>query len=320
MARIWAIIRSLARAVVREQKSLEGIRANNLFWILFLLGGAGMFVFLLVGAVALFPLCSDPYRRLPAERAGTWPVTARELRIVRITSVFLSPVAWLAIAVIVWTGRPQFFLFAVFVAAFAVPFPKGWAFRAVPGWFGELVRKNLRELLNLLDPYVALLLSGATLAYRIARPNLEPEALLVMSLVVVMTLSTCAQSLFALDAGASWERYRLMPIRGWRILAAKHMALTMIALPLTLPLHLMAPPAALLVAMAIGNHFAVHKRVLQTRWSLASGSLVPGLMQSVALVAAGRYAAHESAWIILPAVLLYASSTLFYGWRLEQET
>ncbi len=320
MARIWPIIRSLGRAVVREQRRLDGVKANNLFWVLFLIGqgGAGPFIFLLVGAVALFPLCADPFRRLPAERVGTWPVTARDLRIVRIASVFLSPAAWLAIGAILWTRRPQFMLLAFFLAAFAIPFPKSLAFRIVPGWFGELVRKNIRELLSLLDPYVALLFSASTVAFRLARPNLDPEALIVMSLMVVVSLSTCAQCLFVLDAGPGLERYRLMPIRGWRILAAKHAALILIALPLTLPLHPVAAVTGLLVALAIGNHMAVLRPRLQARWSLTAGSLFPGLFQAAALVAAGTYAAHQTAWIVAPCALAYAASTAFYGWRLDR--
>ena len=320
MARIWPIVRALARSVIREQGGIGGLRANNLFWVLFLMGqgGAGVFVFLLVGVVAIFPMCADPYRRLPADRVGTWPVTASELRVVRFASVFLSPAAWLAIAAIAWTRRPQFLLLALVLVAFAVPFPKSLAFRLVPGWFGELVRKNVRELLNLLDPYVALLLSASTIAYRIARPDLDPETLLVMSLVVVVALSTCAQCLFALDAGPAMERYKLMPIRGWQILAAKHAALMLVALPLTLPLHPAAAVSGLFVAMAIGNHMAIQKPVRQARWSLAAGSLVPGLLQCIALIAAGRYAAHESAWILAPCALLYVASTLFYGWRLDR--
>jgi len=307
--------------VVREQHRLDGIRANNLFWVLYLLGqgGAGMFVVLLVGAVALFPLCSDPFRKLPVERLGTWPLTARDLHIIRAASVFLSPAAWIAIAAILWTGRPQFLLLAFFLIAFAVPFPKSLAFRAVPGIFGELVRKNLRELLNLLDPYVALLFSVSTIVYRLIRPAMEVEARITMSLVVIVALSTCAQCLFALDAGPGLDRYRLMPIRGWRVLVAKHTALAMIALPLTLPIHPIAPIAGLLVSLGFGNHMAVTSPKLHTRWSLTAGSLIPGLFQSGAIVAAGLNATREPIWIAA-FTLFYVASTLFYGWRLDSQS
>lgn len=320
MARTWPVIRALARATFREQHRLDGIRANNIFWILFLLGqgSAAAFVFLLVGAVALLPLCADPFRKLPAERAGTWPLSGRDLRFVRVVSIFLSPATWIALGAILWTRRPQFLLIALLAIAFAVPFPKGTAFRAVPGFLGELVRKNIRELLNLLDPYIALLLSGSTILYRLLRPDLSPEAPLIMSLIVVITLSTCAQCLFALDAGPGLDRYRLMPLRGWRVLAAKHAALAIIALPLTVPLHPVAALEGFLVSLAIGNHMAVTTPKLQARWSLAAGALMPGLLQSAAIVAAGLHAARVAPWILAPTALAYAASTFYYGWRLER--
>jgi hypothetical protein len=109
-----------------------------------------------------------------------------------------------------------------------------------------------------------------------------------------------------------------MPIRGWRILAAKHAALMAIALPLTVPLHPLAALTGLLVAMGIGNHMSVTNPRLQTRWSLASGSLIPGLFQAGAVVAAGLHAARESAWILAAAAAFYAVSTMFYGWRFDR--
>jgi hypothetical protein len=306
---------------MREQNRVSGILANNLFWVLYLIGqgGAGLFVMVMVGAVALFPLCADPFRKLPVERIGTWPLTARNLHLIRIVSIFLSPAAWIALATILWTRRPQFLLLAFFLIAFAVPFPKSLAFRAVPGIFGELVRKNVRELLTLLDPYVALLFSASAILYRLARPAMEDDARITMSLVVVVTLSTCAQCLFALDAGPGLDRYRLMPIRGWRVLAAKHAAHLLVALPLTLPIHPIAPIAGLLVSLGIGNHMAVTNPRLQSRWSLTAGSLIPGLFQSAAIIAAGLNATREPIWIGAFA-LFYVVSTLFYGWRLDSQS
>ena len=78
-----------------------------------------------------------------------------------------------------------------------------------------------------------------------------------MSLVVIVALSTCAQCLFALDAGPGLDRYRLTPIRGWRVLVAKHTALTIAGAPLTLPIHPIAPIAGSPVSLGFGNHMAV---------------------------------------------------------------
>ena len=140
-----------------------------------------------------------------------------------------------------------------------------------------------------------------------------------MSLVVIVTLSTCAQCLFALDAGPGLDRYRLMPIRGWRVLAAKHTALAMIALPLTLPIH---PDRAHRRIAGFARLRQPHGRdesQLHTRWSLTAGSLIPGLFQSGAIVAAGLNATREPIWIAAFA-LFYVASTLFYGWRLDSQS
>lgn len=319
MARVRAITAALARAVIREQRHLRGLASNNLFWLFYLLGASGAFLLLLVGLVVLAPMCGDPFRRLPVERAGTWPVTAGQLRAVRLLSVALSPAVWVAAGAMAWTGRAPWLLLVLGAALFTIPFPKALAFRAVPGLFGELVRKNVRELLSLLDPYIALLVAGATVAYRLSGRPLAPEALPVMAVVVVVILSTCAQALFALDAGPGMDRYRLMPLRGWKILGAKHAALGMVALPLVVGLDLVAGITALLAAMAFGNHFAVTEPQLQARWSLTAGALFPGLAQCVLSAAAGMQAAREAGgWIVPCAAVAYVASTAFYGWRLER--
>lgn len=319
MARIWAITAALGRAVVREQRHLKGLSANNLFLLILLfgMGGAGPFVFLLVGLVALAPLCSDPLRRLPVERLGAWPLAAREMTVVRLTSVLLSPATWVAVGAIVWTGQPQFLLLIFFAVVFAIPYPAR-VFHFVPGVFGELVRKNLREMLMLLDPYVALLFSVSTIGYRFFHPELPPEARVAMAIVVCVVLSTSAQALFALDCARGAERYSLLPLRGWRVLGAKHAAYALIALPLTLPLDPAAAVAALLAAVAIGNHVSVMTPRAHVRWSITAGSFELGLVQLGVMVGAGLYAARESAWVIAACAALYAASTMFYGYVLER--
>ncbi|MBM3766895.1 MAG: hypothetical protein FJW32_16015 [Acidobacteria bacterium] len=319
MARIWAITVALGRAVLREQRHLKGLSANNLFLLILLfgMGGAGPFIFLLVGLVALAPLCSDPLRRLPVERVGAWPLSAREMTAVRLSSVLLSPATWVAVGAVLWTAQPQFLLLIFFAAVFAIPFPAR-VFRMAPGVFGELVRKNLREMLMLLDPYVGLLFSVSTIVYRMFHPELPFEASLAMTLVVCVALSTSAQALFALDCIRGSERYSLLPLRGWRVLLAKHAAYAAIALPLTLPLHPAAAIAALLTALAIGNHVSVMTPRAHVKWSITAGSFELGLVQVGVMVGAGLYAARETAWVIVPCAVLYAGSTAFYGWVLER--
>ena len=322
MARLVAVVGALARVVLREQRRLNGIAANNLLWVLFLLGqgGAGAFVFLLVGVVALFPLAGDPFRKLPPERAATWPLSSRETRLVRFAAMLLSPAAWIAIGIIVWTRRPQFLILAAALVAFAVPFPQSQMFRGVPGWFGQLVRKNLREVLSLLDTWVAAVLALATVVYRFAAPRQPPhEAWLVMSLLIVVVMSTAAQCLFALDAGPGLERYRLMPLRGWRILAAKHAALLGVVMLFTLPLEPLPALAAQLTVMAVGNHMAVTAPRRQPPWSLTAGSLMPGLFQVGLAVAAGLHTARGNPALLGACAIFYVGSTVFYGWRFDRQ-
>ncbi|MEZ5355378.1 MAG: hypothetical protein R2762_22305 [Bryobacteraceae bacterium] len=325
MARVWPVVATLARVVLRDQRRLQGIASNNIFWILFLLQGSGAFLFVLIALVALFPLCADPFRKIPPERARLWPLSPADLRLVRIASLAVSPAAWIAAAAIVITGRPQFLLIALLLAAFAIPFPRAPLFRSIPGFLGELVRKNIRELLSLLDPYIAFLLAAAAIAYRLARPSqVPPEALTAMSLMVVVVLSTCAQNLFALDAGPGLDRYRLLPIPGWRVLMAKHAALALIAVPLTLPLDPIAAAAGLLVSLGVGNHMAVTNPRLQPRGGITAGSLFPGLVQVVAVVTAGLHATRSdpdnTLWILAPCAAFYLASTLLYGFRLDRRS
>jgi hypothetical protein len=95
-----------------------------------------------------------------------------------------------------------------------------------PGRLGGLVRKNMREILSLLDPYAALLMSIGGGAYRLFGAHPDPEAFAIIGLLVALTMSTYAQSLFGLElgSGSGMTRYRLLPLGGWEILLAKDIA------------------------------------------------------------------------------------------------
>ncbi len=85
-----------------------------------------------------------------------------------------------------------------------------------PGRLGGLFRKDLREMLSLLDPYAAALLSLCGSAYRIFAAHPDPAAFSIMSLLAALAMSTCAQSPFGLDGGAGVTRYRLARCAGGR--------------------------------------------------------------------------------------------------------
>src|SRR4029077_15129126 len=112
----------------------------------------------------------------------------------------------------------------------------------------QLMRKNLREILSTLDFYCALILSMAVLLFRILVPGLPREALLAVAALVVSAMSSYAQCLFGLDGEGGLSRYRLLPVRGWRLLLAKDASFLAVVIPLTLPLAPLAGLGGALVA------------------------------------------------------------------------
>lgn len=68
----------------------------------------------------------------------------------------------------------------------------------------HLIRKNLRETLSTLDFWSGAIASAFSIAFR-ATGLLPPEALLPMTILVMLAISTHAQTLFGLDGdGRSW--------------------------------------------------------------------------------------------------------------------
>src|SRR5206468_12325392 len=101
----------------------------------------------------------------------------------------------------------------------------------IPGRLGQLVRKNMREVLSTLDFYCALVLSMSVLLWRIVGPPLPHEALMAMTVLTLAALSSYAQCLFGLDGEGGESRYRLLPIAGWRLLLAKDLAFLLALVP-----------------------------------------------------------------------------------------
>src|SRR3989442_15566445 len=96
MARAGAILRALALAYRRDQKSLESVAGNNFFLVsALLLQSAGGFIYLIIGVVLLFPLSTDPLRKIPASRLALWPLERREHWALRVVSPWINPLSWL---------------------------------------------------------------------------------------------------------------------------------------------------------------------------------------------------------------------------------
>jgi len=298
MARPLAILRALALAYRRDWTAFQSLAGNNFFLITaFLLRQAGIFVYLIMGLVVLFPLSTDPLRKIPPSRLALWPLGRRERWILRLASPWINPLTWGIAALALWgAGRAlSTGLWAMIAGLFAgvflltaLPLPGGSAmWRRVPqfpGPLNQLVRKNLREILSTLDYYCAMLLSGAVLGYRVFGPALPPEALMAMTVLVVGAMSSYAQCLFGLDGEGGLSRCRLLPVRGWQLLLAKDAAFLAAVIPLTLPLAVLPGIGAALVALAVGHSPSVERPRPQTRWRFSSGgALGNGLIQLIAL-------------------------------------
>jgi hypothetical protein len=333
MAGTFAILSALARVVVRDLRSLGSLAGNNFFIFSFLLlSQSGPFVLLILSLVLLAPMSADPLWKVPRERLGSWPLTSRQRVLLQVGAVALSPVVWIVAALIVWTARPWLGLqFAVLLvvmqlaglltASLRARAPSLRIFRwipAFPGVFGGLLRKDLRELLSVLDPYPAILLSISGILYRTLAANPEVEARFGLTLLAVLSMSTSAQCLFALDGPAGMTRYRLLPVPGWMVLAAKGSAFAAITLLICLPLAPGAGLAAAFAALAVGNHVSVTRPFSQPRWRFTGGSLGVGIFQVIAMFSAATLAHRTSVWAIPACALLWAASTAWYGTRLEE--
>lgn len=332
MARTAAILTAVGRALRRDQKSIESIAGNNFFWTtVLLLQQAGAFIYLLLGLILLFPLSTDPLRKVPASRLRLWPLEARERWTLRIASPWVNPMSWLLAAGAVFVGRGKVSvglwgavagLIVTSFAISAIPWrSRGGAWRAIPqfpGALNHLIRKNLREMLVTLDFYCALSLCLIALAFRIAG-ILPQAAMLPLTALVAIALSSYAQCLFGLDRDSGMERYRLMPLRGWQVLIAKDAAYLTLAIPLALTLSPLAGACGALVALAVGHSATVRHQKPQARWRFSSGApLAEGLTQAI-LTAMAAAAVMYSTWFAPICLAAWLGSLWWFGQIWEQE-
>ena len=334
MAGLTAILKALARVERRDQKTFQSVVGNNFFFVtILLIGPAGGFIYLIIGLVLLFPLSTDPLRKIPASRLKSWPLERRQRRLLRALSPWVNPVTWVLAALALWSARGHLSLglwvlaAALVVAAFLLsdlPLARlGAAARAIPpfpGSLNQLIRKNLREMLATLDFYCAALLSAATLGYRMFVRPLPPEAFLAITVLVMLALSSYAQCLFGLDGAGGLSRYHLLPLRGWQILAAKDAAFLLIAIPLSLPLAPLAGIGAASIALAIGHEPSVSRLRPQTRWRFSAGaSVMLGLLQAAVMTAAASGIYFNGAWVLLPCLAAWLLSLWGCGRLIDRQ-
>jgi len=335
MPALLAILKALRRAVGRDLGTLASIKANNLFlFVALLIYGAlnsgqppkSAYPFLmLLGFLLLFPLSSDPLGKIPPARLALWPLTAGQRLGLRLASFVLSPVAWIGILILLKTARPLMALaFCALAVGMQAVAPRWNLLRSIPqfpGRLGGLVRKNMREMLSLIDPYAALLLSAGGGLYRVFGDHPDPDAFTMLGLLVALTMSTYAQSLFGLvlGSGSGMTRYRLLPLGGWEILLAKDIAFLAILFVLLLPLDPGPGMTFGLAALALGHHSSVLLKLPQQRWRFTGGRLLPvGALQAVGGMAL-EFLEHQRGLVVLvPTAAAYLVSLHYYGRRWER--
>jgi len=331
MARLAAILKSLIRAFGRDWQSFGSIGANNLLFVtVLLLQKAGTFIYLIVGLVMLVPMSADPLRKIPPSRLSLWPLSRRQRWLLRALSPWINPISWLVAGLAVWALRGRVTaglvlaaagLFAAGFALSSLPLPRGVTmWRHVPHFPGpldQLLRKNLRELFSTLDFYCALLLAVSLLVYRLFWRALPDEAFLAMTLLIVLAISTHTQSLFGLDGEGGLSRYRLLPLAGWQLLAAKDGAFLAVTVVLTLPGAPFAGLAAALIVLATGHGPSVDRPTPQIRWRFTTGvSIIYGLFQAIPMGVAGAAVFFHGPLLLIPCIAIWAATVWWYGRRL----
>jgi len=338
LAPLVAILGALRKAVQRDLGSLESLKVNNfVLFVALLVAGAlqsgqppksAYIFFFLFGFLLLFPISADPLARIPKDRLALWPLSPTQRVVLRLSSLLLSPLLWVALIIAWRTGRLSegltFLGFALVVRASSV-LGKQLANRQrhfhllryipqFPGAIGGLIRKDIRQLLSLLDPYVALALSVGGAAFRISGRNTDPMAFPMLGILVTLAISTYAQSLFGLDLRSGMTRYRLLPLRGWQVLLAKDIAFMVVLLVLLLPLDPVPGITFGLAALAIGHHSSVFLRIPQQRWRFTGGRLLPvGALQLFGGVAIGFAETQRGPIVLALAAVLFVASLFWYG-------
>lgn len=326
MAPAAAVLRAVGRATYRELRSLRSITGQNFFfWVLVVAyqqPESAAFFAVILCALLFFPMSSDPLEKVPADRRKLWPLGRQDWLSIRIASLFLSPVIWIAAFILLRIGwRLAYQLAIVGVAIHGVAYVfRRWAPQfnllrwvpAPPGVMGQLMRLHWREMLTTLDPYVGLLLTVATTIFRMTGGAIERDALPVISMVVVVALSTSAQVLIGLD-GAGAQRYRLMPLAGWRILLAKDAAFLTVLLILIAPLEVPASFTGGLAALAIGHQRSAMDSAPQTRWRFTSGVMSVGAFQTIAIFAVGNGVLKYGPMFIVATVAAWGLSLVWFG-------
>src|SRR5579863_1107967 len=181
---VIGLLKALGRVSWREVRSFGSIGGQNFFLFVGFVAlqpESAVFFALILGVVLLFPLSSDPMQKVPGDRRVMWPLLGWEWAAVRMWSLALSPIVWVAIFLLLRGGwRVGALAIGCGAGAQGLAYfgkrlsgTSSWelasGFRwppAPPGAMGAIMRLQWREMLRTLDPYVALVLMLSTEVYR----------------------------------------------------------------------------------------------------------------------------------------------------------
>ena len=321
-----AILAALARAFRRDVRTIGSLAVNNfmLFVALMMYGAfqSGLapkssYPFLiLLGFLLLFPLSSDPMAKIPPVRLALWPLGTRQRFLLRLASLVLSPVLWFTLFLL-FKAAPSLALFflALAIVIQALLAISRRFFPPVP-WVPpvpELVRKNLRQLLTLLDTWLAVVISLGGTIYRFATPHPDTAAYPILAILVALALSTSAQCLFSLDSVSGLTRYRLLPLPPWRILLAKDVAWLALLSLLVAPLDLAVGLTFGFAALAVGHWPSLSSRLPLKRWRFAGGRVKYGIAQVV--LGTGLAMAEQQFGLVFLLVSVAGLLACVFWWR-----
>jgi hypothetical protein len=194
LASILGVLKAVARVSWRDFRSFQSIAGQNLFLFLIFVAlqpESAQFFFVILALVLLVPLSTDPMQKIPADRRLTWPLFKWEWALIRLASLALSPIAWIAALLILTRAdlstnvlfmgsaialQPITYL----VKRTFVKAPKTNALHwipVLPGITGGIMRLQWREMLRTLDPYIALVLVVCTGLYKTSGKPLDPTGL-----------------------------------------------------------------------------------------------------------------------------------------------
>jgi hypothetical protein len=343
VARLLAVFRLLIALVRRDLRSLSSLGLNNLFLCaVFLAQGStsprhafwSTFLFQIVLFVPLlFSLSADALARIPPVRLALWPLSSAHRLAIHLLALALSPAFWLFGSIItLWGGlTPGVAFLALGLAIQLIVFLStsfvrpGVRFLLLPPTpptrLGGLIQIQARHLFTVLDLYAALLLSLSGTAYRFLSSSPQAEAFPVLALLIAIALSTFAQRTFSLDSPGAIARYRLLPLAGWKLLAAKDIAYLSVLTLLVAPLNLTAGLTAGLMAIAIGRYPAITRIVPQRRWRFTGGDIRFGIAQIIPGGLAGLGVMRAGNLFFVAACCAYALSLYLGGrWWDQQRT